>query len=129
MFCLWSQGICGIEVRLVNRAAQAFVPRASGEAMMASAMAGLGPKQRRLIKDLSLVDQVAGLLPDEYDVVPLMANLVVDTAKRRGGVGLALYTAAQETCAAWGFDTVWLQVEATNAPARKFYESVQNPLA
>ena len=113
----------------MNRAAQAFVPRASGEAMMASAMAGLGPKQRRLIKDLSLVDQVAGLLPDEYDVVPLMANLVVDTAKRRGGVGLALYTAAQETCAAWGFDTVWLQVEATNAPARKFYESVQNLLA
>ena len=55
-FCL--QGICGLEVRLLNRAAQVFVPRDSGESMLNSAMAGLGPKQRRLVKNLSLIDQV-----------------------------------------------------------------------
>ena len=69
--------------------------------------------------------QVAGLLPDEYEVVPLMANLVVDQSLRRKGVGLALFEAAQAKCSEWGFDRLWLEVEASNAPARNFYEKVK----
>lgn len=110
---------------MVNRAAQAIVPRTAGESMMVGAMGSLGPKQRRLLKGLSLVDQVDSLLPEEYDVVPLMANLVVDQSKRRSGLGLTLFEAARETCAAWGFDQIWLEVEASNEPARKFYETVK----
>lgn len=109
----------------MNRAAQAIVPRTAGESMMVGAMSSLGPKQRRLLKGLSLVDQVESLLPEEYGVVPLMANLAVDQSKRRSGLGLALFEAAKEMCAAWGFDQLWLEVEASNEPARKFYETVK----
>ena len=53
-----------------------------------------------------------------------LANLAVEPALRRRGVGRALLSALEETLAARGVTSVYLDVRASNRGAQALYESV-----
>lgn len=115
-------GAVSIELTLINVQAEATVARKAAEAMFKERIGGLGPKQRRELKDFNIQDLCAELLSEEFEVLPVLSNLCVAASARRQGLGQSLYGAAANLVAMWGFFELWLQVEAANAPARRLYE-------
>lgn len=53
-----------------------------------------------------------------------LANLAVDAAVQGRGVGRALLSAAQAAATAEGVSAMYLEVRASNAPARHLYETL-----
>mmetsp|Transcript_31877 Transcript_31877/g.57045 ORF Transcript_31877/g.57045 Transcript_31877/m.57045 type:complete len:335 (-) Transcript_31877:67-1071(-) len=57
-------------------------------------------------------------------VAPVIANLAVSIPLRRKGLGRLLMQKAEDTCKEWGYDEVWLGVEASNRRARSLYSKL-----
>ena len=92
------------------------------ESILKSAVASLGPKQRRLYKDSPASELSAELLPPDLQLICVLSNLCVSSDSRRTGLGGTLCTAAEDTGKGWGFDEMYLRVEVENGAARALYE-------
>lgn len=55
---------------------------------------------------------------------PYISNLLVDRRYRRRGYAKRLVQACEDTARAWGFDSVFLHVDADYLPAVLLYESL-----
>mmetsp|Transcript_26873 Transcript_26873/g.60099 ORF Transcript_26873/g.60099 Transcript_26873/m.60099 type:complete len:269 (+) Transcript_26873:169-975(+) len=113
-------GLVTVEMTLISRLEKE--PKSGGEKILGDAISKMGPKQRRAFKGYSTGQLVTEILPDDIDLVPMLSNLAVDLSRRRGGVGLEMCLAAEETSREWGFQDIWLQVEKVNLPAKRLYE-------
>ncbi|KAG8469927.1 hypothetical protein KFE25_006382 [Diacronema lutheri] len=56
--------------------------------------------------------------------VAVLSNLVVEPRARRRGIARKLVRKCEDEVRAWGFDKLYLKVEAPNSPARKLYEKL-----
>jgi ribosomal protein S18 acetylase RimI-like enzyme len=130
------EGSVGVEVALFDRKQVDIMSYRQSEKTLNGAMAALGPKERRLYKDSTIVELVAGLpsLGGQYEAVAVLANLCVSPASRGNGVGEKLCKEAETIVKDWGIGKIALKVEAGNTPARKLYaklgykeeESIEN---
>jgi ribosomal protein S18 acetylase RimI-like enzyme len=87
-----------------------------------TAVASLGPKQRRLYKDAPVATIAEELLPADTKSVCVLSNLAVSPDARRRGVANALCSEVELLTSDWGYDELHLLVEEANAPGRKLYE-------
>lgn len=130
------EGSVGVEVALFDRKQVDIMSYRQSEKTLNGAVAALGPKERRLYKDSTIVELVAGLpsLGGQYEAVAVLANLCVSPASRGNGVGEKLCKEVETIVKDWGIGKIALKVEAGNTPARKLYaklgykeeESIEN---
>jgi len=92
------------------------------ETIAKSAVALLGPKQRRLYKDASIQKIAKELLPDDSNAVCVLSNLAVSPNARRSGIAQTLCNEAEILASEWGYEKIHLLVESDNTAARKLYE-------
>lgn len=125
-------GLVGMEVSLMERRQEPIndgdtrdndiMDVNKAEAILKQALASLGPKQRRLLKDASLEEIVGELLPDKQAVCCL-SNLAISPTSRRQGIALRLCQKVEDIALKeWEFDSIHLKVEVENTKARKLYE-------
>ena len=126
-------GMVGVEVTLLDRTTDGdklvVLDTATAESMLKTAVASLGPKQRRQYKDASL-DQIASEIlvppfsPENhcYEPICCLSNLAVSPKARRRGVALALCQQVEDFAQQNGYD-LCLKVEEGNIAARKLYET------
>jgi GNAT superfamily N-acetyltransferase len=60
----------------------------------------------------------------DTELVPVLANLVVDPRARRQGIAKRLVKACEALARGWGYRTLYLKVEEANAPAQRLYEKL-----
>ena len=65
--------------------------------------------------------QLKNLLPD---LEPYISNILVDPNFRREGFGSDLMRMCHHQCLEWGYDTCYLDVDAEDEGAIKFYEAM-----
>lgn len=93
------------------------------EELLLAAVASLGPKDRRNYKNASAEDIVSGLLGNNLEAVCCLSNLAVSPKARRSGIAARLCDEAERLASVeWGFDVMFLKVEADNTAARNLYE-------
>lgn len=92
------------------------------EAIAKSAVASLGPKQRREYKSASIAKIALELLSPDTKAVCVLSNLAVGKKARRKGVARALCDEIEALADDWGFGEVHLLVESENTAARTLYE-------
>lgn len=92
------------------------------EAMAKNAVATLGPKQRRLYKDVSIDTIATELLSPDTKAVCVLSNLAVSAEARRRGIARSLCEEAEILAKDWSFDQIHLLVEKENDAARSLYE-------
>eukprot|EP00568_Trieres_chinensis_P009348 CAMPEP_0183294606 /NCGR_PEP_ID=MMETSP0160_2-20130417/2879_1 /TAXON_ID=2839 ORGANISM="Odontella Sinensis, Strain Grunow 1884" /NCGR_SAMPLE_ID=MMETSP0160_2 /ASSEMBLY_ACC=CAM_ASM_000250 /LENGTH=290 /DNA_ID=CAMNT_0025455957 /DNA_START=35 /DNA_END=907 /DNA_ORIENTATION=+ len=116
-------GLVGIEARLLDVSTEEILTAEASESKLKGAIASLGPKQRRQYKDSPAAELVAELLPPDLKLACVLSNLCVSPSTRRSGLGSKLCQAAEEVAKGdWGFDDMYLRVEADNTAARALYE-------
>ena len=116
-------GVVGVDVTLINKSTETVFTRDQAEKELTNVLSSIGPKQRRQFKDATIHDIVAELLPNEISACVLLSNLAVCPTQRRRGVAKILCEKVESLVKdEWGFDRMYLRVEAGNAPARKLYE-------
>eukprot|EP00591_Stephanopyxis_turris_P010817 CAMPEP_0195507808 /NCGR_PEP_ID=MMETSP0794_2-20130614/1181_1 /TAXON_ID=515487 /ORGANISM="Stephanopyxis turris, Strain CCMP 815" /LENGTH=285 /DNA_ID=CAMNT_0040634607 /DNA_START=122 /DNA_END=979 /DNA_ORIENTATION=- len=120
-------GVVGIDVALLDRENKIVFSRAKSEQMMTKAVSSLGPKQRREYKNTPVQDMASELLGSEMSAIVLLSNLSVSPNARRMGLGKKLCLEAERVVKEeWGFDEIYLRVEADNSGARGLYENTLN---
>mmetsp|Transcript_8394 Transcript_8394/g.20750 ORF Transcript_8394/g.20750 Transcript_8394/m.20750 type:complete len:318 (-) Transcript_8394:321-1274(-) len=92
------------------------------EAIAKSAVAALGPKQRREYKSASISKIAEELLSPDTKAVCVLSNLAVGKKARRRGVARALCDEVDALADDWKFTEVHLLVESENTAARTLYE-------
>jgi len=92
------------------------------EEIAKSAVAALGPKQRREYKSASITKIADELLSPDTKAVCVLSNLAVGKKARRRGVARALCDEVEALTDDWGFGEVHLLVESENTAARTLYE-------
>ena len=100
-----------------------IVESESAQGMMKTAVASLGPKQRREYKDASVSTIAEELLSPDIEPICVLSNLAVSSQARRRGVAATLCQELEETAKEWGYQELYLVVEEANASARKLYET------
>mmetsp|Transcript_8798 Transcript_8798/g.16603 ORF Transcript_8798/g.16603 Transcript_8798/m.16603 type:complete len:179 (-) Transcript_8798:16-552(-) len=118
------EGSVGVEIALLDLKNFDVLSYSQSEKVLNGAVASLGPKERRLYKNYTIVDLVAGLpaLGEQYEAVAVLANLCVSPASRGNGVGEKLCKEIETAVGKdWGIGKIALKVEAENVPARKLY--------
>jgi ribosomal protein S18 acetylase RimI-like enzyme len=116
-------GLVGLEVSLLDRSKPNILSPKVAEEMLKSAVASLGPKQRRQYKD-SPASQLAQELLSNVQAVCSLCNLAISPTARRRGIAMELCkfaeTVVQEELD--GYDSIFLNVESDNDAARRLYE-------
>jgi ribosomal protein S18 acetylase RimI-like enzyme len=115
-------GLVGMEISLLDRRRNDIVDAATAEAMIKSAVASISPKERRALKDRSVVELVGELLPPGVEAVCCLSNLAVSPRRRGSGIATSLCNKVEDVAKTWEFKRVHLRVESENAPARQLYE-------
>ena len=93
------------------------------EAIAKTAVAQLGPKQRREYKNAPVSRIAQELLSPDTKAVCVLSNLAVSRNARRRGIGSVLCDEIEALAEDWGYDEVHLLVESDNTAARTLYES------
>eukprot|EP00567_Pseudictyota_dubia_P012148 CAMPEP_0197437500 /NCGR_PEP_ID=MMETSP1175-20131217/4734_1 /TAXON_ID=1003142 /ORGANISM="Triceratium dubium, Strain CCMP147" /LENGTH=293 /DNA_ID=CAMNT_0042967045 /DNA_START=161 /DNA_END=1042 /DNA_ORIENTATION=+ len=116
-------GLVAIEARLFDMNEKIIFGADKSESVLKTAVASLGPKQRRQYKDSSILEIVTDLTPPEISVVCVLSNLSVSPKARRTGLGGKLCSEAERIAKdEWEFDKMFLKVEEENEAARNLYE-------
>lgn len=116
-------GLVAIEARLFDMNEKIIFGADKSESVLKTAVASLGPKQRRQYKDSSILEIVTDLTPPEISVVCVLSNLSVSPKARRTGLGGKLCSEAERIAKdEWEFDKMCLKVEEENEAARNLYE-------
>lgn len=116
-------GTVGVEVALFDLKQRDILSYSQSEKTLLGAISSLGPKERRLYKDSSIVDLVTELptLRGHYEAVAVLANLCVSPTSRGSGVGEKLCIQVEEVVRNWGLGKIMLKVEAENIAAKRLY--------
>jgi ribosomal protein S18 acetylase RimI-like enzyme len=93
------------------------------EAIAKTAVAQLGPKQRREYKNAPISQIAQELLSPDTKAICVLSNLAVSPTARRRGIGRILCEEIEALAGDWGYDEVHLLVESDNIAARTLYES------
>jgi len=116
-------GIVTVQMDLLDMDSGDTLGSEKSEPMLKNAVASLGPKQRRQYKDSPVTELATELLPPEIGAVCVLSNLAISPDARRKGLAMKLCTeAARIVKEEWGFDQIFLRVEAENEAARGLYE-------
>lgn len=117
-------GIVGIEMSLFDTARKTILNPQAGEGFVKKTISSLGPKQRRLYKNSSVIELAEQLLPSQLNACAVLSNLSVSPNARRMGIAEKLCEeAARFVKDEWKFSKIYLKVEAENIAARGLYES------
>jgi len=116
-------GLVGLEISLLDKDLGDTISSTKSEELLKQAVASLGPKQRRQYRDASVKDIATELLPPHLEPVAVLSNLVVSPKARRQGIAQQLCAEAERLVRSeWGYDELYLRVEAENEAARGLYE-------
>jgi len=107
------------EVLMINNI---VVESEKSEEIAKSAVAALGPKQRREYKSASITKIAKELLSPDTKAVCVLSNLAVGKKARRKGVARALCDEVEALADDWRFSEIHLLVESENTAARTLYE-------
>jgi ribosomal protein S18 acetylase RimI-like enzyme len=99
-----------------------LVESEKAEMIAKTAVASLGPKQRRQYKDAPLATIAAELLSPDTKAVCVLSNLCVSKKARRRGIAQTMCGEVEAISTDWGYSDVHLLVEYDNASARTLYE-------
>jgi ribosomal protein S18 acetylase RimI-like enzyme len=118
-------GVVCVEVRMLDTSAKEILTAQKSELNLKNALASLGPKQRRQFKDSTVSELTMELLPSEVSAVCVLSNLSVSSKARRTGLGAELCCEVERIFKdVWGFDHLFLKVEADNVAAKGLYEKM-----
>ena len=117
-------GMVTIEVRLLDAGSGDILGADVSEHMLTQAVASLPPSKRREYKNASVMDIVRELLSSEISAVCSLSNLCVAPSARRKGVAAKLCEEAERLAKEkFGFDEMFLRVEAENEAAKRLYDA------
>jgi ribosomal protein S18 acetylase RimI-like enzyme len=117
-------GLVGIEVSLLDKTVGDIVSATKSQDLLKMAVASLGPKERRTYKKATVQEICTELLPPHLEAVVVLSNLVVSPQARRRGIAKQLCQEAERMAGSWGYDALYLRVEAGNEAARTLYEKL-----
>lgn len=119
-------GLVGLEVSLLDRSKPDILSPKLAEEMLKTAIASLGPKQRRQYKDSPATQLAEELLSSSANVqaVCSLCNLAISPKARRKGIAMELCKFAEKVVQEEleGYDSIFLKVESDNDAARRLYE-------
>ena len=118
-------GLVSMEVTLLDKNRGDLLDTTTSEQKLKSAVASLGPKDRRAYKDSSAQEIARKLLAEEQcEAVCCLSNLSIAKSARRKGIAAQLCQKVEQIAKEeWSFDQVYLRVEAQNTPAIALYEN------
>jgi ribosomal protein S18 acetylase RimI-like enzyme len=118
-------GVVCVEVRMLDTSAKEILTAQKSELNLKNALASLGPKQRRQYKDSTVSELTTELLPPEVSCVCVLSNLSVSSKARGTGLGAELCGEVERIVKdVWGYDQLFLKVEAGNVAAKGLYEKL-----
>jgi len=117
-------GLVGLDVAIIHSEKNVIFNREKSDVFLTNAVASLGPKERKRYMRSSAQKIASKLLPPEFSAVVVLSNLAVSTSLRRLGIGAKLCTEAERFAneKGWGFNEIYLKVEAENIAAKALYE-------
>ncbi|CAB9508816.1 expressed unknown protein [Seminavis robusta] len=116
-------GLVCVSSLLFDGKTETLLSLQESEELLKAAVATLGPKDRRRYKDASAEDIATGLLGNDMEAVCCISNLAVSPRARRTGVAARLCDEAERVASVeWGYEVMFLKVEADNTAARNLYE-------
>jgi ribosomal protein S18 acetylase RimI-like enzyme len=123
-------GLVGLEVSLLDKDIGDTLSTTKSEALLKTAVASLGPKERRQYKSATADEIATELLPPHLTAVAVLSNLVVSPTARRRGIANTLCaqvegiaSSTDDNAKKWGYDALYLRVEKDNEAARTLYET------
>lgn len=116
-------GLVCVSSLLFDAKTEEVLSTQDSEELLKAAVATLGPKVRRRYKDASAEDIAMDLLGGDMEAVCCISNLAVSPKARRTGIASQLCDEAERIASVeWGYDVMFLKVEADNTAARALYE-------